>query len=248
MDHRYAIFGDIHANIEALEAVLDDAKSQDVTDYFCLGDVVGYNASPCECIKRVRELGAITVRGNHDHYCSHDESLEDFQPNAASVVTWTRNQLSADDIEWLANLPMFKILPGMTLVHGTLDMPELWGYVFDNLDAEAHFAYQRTPVCFHGHTHVPVIFQKHGSVVERVELPKPGEPFKLAPFGRRYFINVGSVGQPRDGNPRSSYVIYRPEAHEVEFRRVSYDIETAADKVRKAGLPERGADRLLYGR
>lgn len=248
MEHSYAIFGDIHANIEALEAVLDDARSQNVTDYFCLGDIVGYNASPCECIKVMRELGAITVRGNHDHYCSHDESLEDFQPNAAKVVRWTRSQLSQSDVQWLAGLPMSKILPGMTLVHGTLDMPELWGYVFDNLDAEAHFAYQRTPLCFHGHTHVPVIFVKHGSLVERVDLPKRGESFKLAAFGYRYFINVGSVGQPRDGNPRSSYVIYRPDSKEVEFRRVSYDIETAADKVRKAGLPERGADRLLYGR
>lgn len=250
MDTRYAIIGDIHANLEALEAVIDDARSQSVTHFFCLGDVVGYNANPVECIAKIRELGAPTVRGNHDHYCSHDESLVDFQPNAARVITWTRDRLSDRDVKWLEALPMSHTISGtgITLVHGTLDTPERWGYVFDLLDAEAHFSYQNTPICFHGHTHVPLIFEKHGSDIVRADPPtQSGTLIKLA-FGRKYFINVGSVGQPRDGNPRASYAIFDPKSKLVEFRRVSYDIETAADKVRKAGLPDRLADRLLYGR
>ncbi len=247
MESCYAILGDIHANLEALDAVLDDARQQGVTDFYCLGDVVGYNANPHECIAKIRELGCATVRGNHDHYCSHDESLEDFQPNAANVIAWTRRLLSDEDEKWLHDLPLSIVMPGITLVHGTLDMPERWGYVFDLLDAEAHFSYQTTPICFHGHTHVPVIFDRYGTAVDRTDPPKTGERMKAA-FGRRYFINVGSVGQPRDGDPRSSYVLYRPKTREIEFRRVPYDVETAADKVRKAGLPERLAVRLLFGR
>ncbi len=242
-----AILSDIHSNLEALEAVLDDARDHGASEYYCLGDVVGYNANPHECIAKIRELGALTIRGNHDHYCSHNESLEDFQPNAASVIAWTRRQLTQEDESWLATLPMSKVVNGITYVHGTLDMPEHWGYVFDLLDAEAHFSYQTTPVCFHGHTHVPVIFAKRGSEIERIDPPPSGTRFKFA-FGRRYFVNVGGVGQPRDGNPRASYVLYYPKTREIEFRRVSYDIETASEKVRQAGLPERLADRLLYGR
>lgn len=243
-----AVLGDIHANLEALTAVLDDARSQGVTSFLCLGDVVGYNANPHECIQIVRSLESPTVRGNHDHYCSHREPLSDFQPNAASVIAWTRGVLDDDDREWLRNLP-FSCVPvsGVTLVHGTLDMPERWGYVFDEIDAEAHFAYQTTPLCFHGHTHVPAVFERHGTSIERMEPNDFGMKRRIPP-GRRCFINVGSVGQPRDGDPRASYVIYRPESREIEFRRVPYDIETAATKVRKAGLPERLALRLSYGR
>ena len=182
-----------------------------------------------------------------EHTCWNNESLDDFQPNAANVIAWTRRLLSEEDEKWLHDLPLSIVMPGITLVHGTLDMPERWGYVFDLLDAEAHFSYQTTPICFHGHTHVPVIFDRHGTAVDRTDPPKSGERIKAA-FGRRYFINVGSVGQPRDGDPRSSYVLFRPKTREIEFRRVPYDVETAADKVRKAGLPERLAVRLLFGR
>ncbi|MBQ7721980.1 MAG: metallophosphoesterase family protein [Kiritimatiellae bacterium] len=243
-----AILGDIHANLEALTAVLDDARSQNVTSFLCLGDVVGYNANPHECIQIVRSLQSPTVRGNHDHYCSHAEPLADFQPNAASVIAWTRGVLDDDDKAWLRGLP-FSCVPmqGVTLVHGTLDMPDRWGYVFDEIDAEANFAYQTTPICFHGHTHVPVVFERHGTSIERMEPPAFDMKRRIAP-GRRCFINVGSVGQPRDGDPRASYVIYRPASREIEFRRVQYDINTAAAKILKADLPERLAMRLYYGR
>jgi len=242
MDHHFAIIGDIHSNLEALNAVLEDARSQQVTDFVCVGDIVGYNANPCECLEIVRGLGGPVVRGNHDHYCSHDEVLEDFQPLAANVIAWTRRQLSDEQSQWLSALPLSRIVSGFTLVHSTLDMPDRWGYVFDLLDAEAHFTYQTTTVCFHGHTHVPVIFEKRSEVI-RTETSHQ----KVA-FGTKYFVNGGSVGQPRDGDPRSSYVIYVPKLKEIRFRRVPYDVQTAADKVRHAGLPERLAQRLEHGR
>ena len=242
MDRKYAILGDIHANQEALEAVIEDARKHGVTDFVSVGDVVGYNASPSQCIKLVREIGCLTVRGNHDHYCSYNESLDDFQPLAASVIAWTRRQLSEDDVKWLHDLPYQKACGGFTLVHSTLDMPSHWGYVFDVLAAEANFSYQMTTLCFHGHTHVPMIYEKHHDVM-RVEPCK----IKLT-LGQKFFINVGSVGQPRDNDPRSSYALYCTKTREIDFMRVAYDIETAMAKNIKAGLPERLATRLAHGR
>lgn len=248
-EKRVAILGDIHANLEALQAVLEDARSQAVTDFLCVGDVVGYNANPQECADLVRSVCSVVVRGNHDHYCSGDKSLEDFQPNAAIAIDWTRRQLNADTAAWLSSLPLSKNLfqYSFSLVHGTLDMPDQWGYVFDAVDAEAHFAYQTSPVCFHGHTHVPVVFEKAGGRVARYAAPEPGMRVSLT-FGHKYFINTGSVGQPRDGIAKSSYVIYEPRSRIVEFRRVPFDVAAAAEKVRSAGLPARLADRLEAGR
>lgn len=242
MDRKYAILGDIHANYEALQAVVEDARSRGVTDFVSVGDVVGYNASPSECIKVMRELNCLTVRGNHDHYCSYNESLDDFQPLAASVIAWTRRQLTDEDGAWLRDLPFKRACGGFTLVHSTLDMPDRWGYVFDSLAAEANFSYQMTTLCFHGHTHVPMIYEKRRDVM-RVEPSK----LKVA-LGAKYFINVGSVGQPRDGDPRSAYVIYCAKSREIEFIRVYYDVVTAMEKNKRAGLPERLALRLAQGR
>lgn len=249
MEQRFAILADIHSNLEALEAVINDAREQSVTDFYCLGDVVGYNANPQECIDLIRNLGATTVCGNHDFYCSHEKSLEDFQPHAAAVIDWTRRQLNADSEKWLEELPFSKtFFPyGFSMVHSTLDMPEMWGYVFDTFDAEAHFTYQQTAICFHGHTHVPMVFERHGSDVSRFPAPESGARVSLS-YGRKYFINVGSVGQPRDEIPLSSYLIFEPRSRIIEFRRVPYDVQTAQDKIRKAGLPERLAERLLIGR
>jgi diadenosine tetraphosphatase ApaH/serine/threonine PP2A family protein phosphatase len=243
MDRRYAILGDIHANLEALTAVEQDARSQGVTDFVCVGDIVGYNANPSECIRIFREhLGGVSVRGNHDHYCSFNERLDDFQPLAASVIAWTRRQLAEEDAKWLRTLPLSRAVTGIMLVHSTLDMPGRWGYVFDALDAEAHFSYQTTVLCFHGHTHVPIVFEKQKNIIRT-------EPTNLTlQTGIKYFVNTGSVGQPRDGDPRSSYVIYHPKMREVTFRRVEYDVATAVEKNRRAGLPERLAQRLIVGR
>jgi len=243
MNKLYAILGDIHANLEALQAVVQDARSQSVDAFISVGDIVGYNADPVACIKIVRdELNCSTVRGNHDHYCSRcDEKLDDFHPLAAHAINWTRQQIPEADAHWLSALPMTKTISGISLVHSTLDVPERWGYVFDQLDAESHFTYQRTALCFHGHTHVPLVFEKRRDVVRL----QPDE-VKMAP-GVKYFINTGSVGQPRDRNPRSAYIIYDAEKRIVHFRRVEYDIATTAEKVRRAGLPAYNASRLITG-
>jgi predicted phosphodiesterase len=242
MDKKYAIMGDIHGNFEALETVIKDAKEHGVNSYVCVGDVVGYNANPAECLEMIKELKCVTVRGNHDHYCSHDECLDDFHPLAANVVDWTRHQLTPDQIAYLKQLKMACVVDGFTIVHSTLDMPEKWGYVFDALEANANFTYQTTSVCFHGHTHVPIVYEKQ-SVVRKDPLTK----LKIM-LGKKYFINVGSVGQPRDGDPRSAYVIYDPKTKEVELRRLVYDISKTQEKIRKVHLPERLAKRLEAGR
>ena len=245
MGRVYAILGDIHANIDALNVVLDDARQQGATNFVSVGDVVGYNAAPAECIRIVRdELKCPVVRGNHDHYVSYlDTSLADFHPAAAQVVEWTRSQLSPEDMQWLHDLPLQKPIFGFMLVHSTLDMPDRWGYVFDNQQAEANFNYQRTPLCFHGHTHVPIIYEKRAEGVVHYE---PVD-FKVE-LGQRLFINVGSVGQPRDGDPRASYVIYDTGSRTVRFRRLEYDVAAAQARIREAGLPERLAARLEAGR
>lgn len=246
MDRKIAILGDIHANLDALNAVIEDARAREVTDFVSVGDVVGYNACPSECIKIVRGLDCPTVRGNHDHYCSYDESLDDFHPLAASVIAWTRRQLSEEDRRWLHNLPYKKVVNGFTLVHSTLDMPEHWGYVFDTLAAEANFSYQMTTVCFHGHTHVPLIYrQRRSSGIMRVDPCKV--QIKLG-LGEKYFINVGSVGQPRDGDTRSAYVTYSVKLKQIDFIRVPYDVGAAMERIRLAGLPDRLAARLSQGR
>jgi diadenosine tetraphosphatase ApaH/serine/threonine PP2A family protein phosphatase len=239
---KYAVLGDIHGNLEALEAVLKDAAGQGVDSYVSVGDIVGYNANPAECLEKVRAVCRCIVRGNHDHYCSHDESLDDFHPLAANVVDWTRRQLSPEQIEFLRNLKLVQGFAGVTLVHSTLDMPEKWGYVFDALDAEANFNYQATSVCFHGHTHVPAVYEKQ-SRVKRNDFAR-----LRVVLGRKYFINVGSVGQPRDLDPRAAYAVFDTRKNEIELRRVAYDIAAAQRKIRQVGLPERLAARLELGK
>lgn len=242
MDKLFAILGDIHANKDALDVVLADCRAQGVTDYLCTGDVVGYNACPHECLQIIRDLGCPIVMGNHDHYVSSRQNLEDFNPNAAAVIEWTRRQLTPEEIRFLRTLPFVATKMGITLVHSTMDNPEGFGYVFDHLQAEAHFSHQVTPICFHGHTHCPMIYEKQIGAVYRID----AQDFKI-PLGRKYFINVGSVGQPRDGDPRASYVLFDPKSRLVRFRRLEYDVAAARSKILEAGLPPRLAERLSIG-
>ena len=150
---RFAIFSDVHANLEALEAVLADARNRKCTRFVCLGDVVGYNANPKECVELVRELDCPVVKGNHDEAASRLTPPGDFNEIAERAIAWTRDRLADQDKEWLRRLPLQARVHDFTIVHATLDTPEQWGYVFNNLDAAASFTYQRTNVCFFGHTH-----------------------------------------------------------------------------------------------
>lgn len=230
---RYAVLGDIHANLEALSAVWQDAQGHGCTQYACVGDVVGYNANPRECIEHLRATGIPCVKGNHDEYSSTDAAIDNLSPRAAATLAWTRKQLSEADKQWLRGLSYVRTLGGFSIVHATLDGPERWGYVWERFGAAASFSYQRTAVCFFGHTHVPFRFVSDGQVQGGVY-----SKFTIEP-GRRYFVNVGSVGDPRDGDPRAAYVIYDPVAGSIELRRVRYDAELTEAKVRAAGLPAR---------
>lgn len=239
---RFAIFGDIHANLHALQTVLADAQAQGCTHYVCMGDVVGYNAFPKECLDIVRSLDCPVVKGNHDEQASMIGSQEGFNPLAEEAMNWTRDQLSEEDKEWLRNLRLQRQVRDFTIVHATLDTPHKWGYVFNQLDAAASFSYQHTAVCCIGHTHAPKAYIRDGSV-----RTIPLEILPILP-GKKYLVNVGSVGQPRDGDWRSAYCIYDTDRNEITLRRLEYDIEGAQKAILDAGLPEKLAERLAIGR
>jgi diadenosine tetraphosphatase ApaH/serine/threonine PP2A family protein phosphatase len=240
---RYAILSDIHANLEGLEVVLKDSIEQQCTHYVCLGDIVGYGPNPKECLTAIRGLECPVIMGNHDEYCASEMELVGFNAMAAEAIRWTRTQLSVEEKEWLRELKYVLHVDPFTIVHATLDLPERWAYVFDRLAAQSSFNYQHTPVCFNGHTHVPVAFVRgptglQGGLYSKIKIE----------VGRKYFVNVGSVGQPRDRNPKASYVIFDLVTNMIELRRVEYDIPKTQKKIRAAGLPESLADRLAHGR
>ena len=239
---KFAIIADIHANLEAFQVVLEDIKQQKCTHTACLGDVVGYNANPKECLDMVRQMGIPVVKGNHDEYCSSEAPLDGFNPAAAEAVNWTRKQLTVEDRQWLRDLKYQRMVTSFTIVHATLDAPQRWGYVFDKLAAAASFTYQNTAVCFFGHTHVPVAFMRD-TLVRGGTYSK----FKVEP-NKKYFVNVGAVGQPRDHNPKAGYVVYDVEESTIELRRLDYDIPAVQKKILAAGLPPRLAERLAYGK
>ncbi|MEI6034889.1 MAG: metallophosphoesterase family protein [Verrucomicrobiae bacterium] len=240
---RIAIFGDIHANLHALQAVLADAQEQKCTHYVCMGDVVGYNAFPRECLDIVRSLDCPVVKGNHDEQASMIGIQEGFNALAEEAMNWTRDQLPDADKEWLRALRLQRQVRDFTIVHATLDTPHKWGYVFNQLDAAASFSYQHTSVCFIGHTHAPKAYVRDGSV-RTIPLD---QNLQIQP-GKKFLINAGSVGQPRDGDWRASYCIYDTAANEVALSRIEYDIEAAQKAIVDVGLPLKLAERLAVGR
>jgi predicted phosphodiesterase len=240
---KFAILSDIHSNLEALQVVLEHSRQQDCTHYVCLGDIIGYGPNPVECLSIIREMNCPVVMGNHDEYCAGEMDLAGFNPLASEAIKWTRQQLSEEQRTWLRNLKYVRGVEGFTIVHATLDLPEKWAYVFDRLAAQSSFSYQHTPVCFNGHTHVPVAFVRsptgiHGGLYTKVKIE----------VGRKYFINVGSIGQPRDRNPKAAYVTFNFDDNVIESHRLDYDIEAVQKKIRAAGLPTSLAERLAQGR
>ena len=227
---KFAIIADVHANLEALQAVLEDAKEQRCTHHVFLGDFVGCCADPKACVDIVRTTKAPCVKGNHDEYCATNMHLDGINAHAAKAVEWTRKQLTADDRQWLQKLPYVRQVEDFTIVHATLDQPERWQYVFDKLAAAASFPYQNTELCFFGHTHVPVAFIRE-TVVRGGTYTK----FKVVP-GKQYCVNPGAVGQPRDNNPKAAYVVYDIDEETVELRRSAYDIAATQKKIQDAGI------------
>lgn len=223
---RYAVISDIHANLPALTAVLQDIEQQHCDRTVCLGDIVGYGFQPNECVKLIRERAFACVKGNHDEYIGGDENPDGFNKAAATAVNWSRSQLRSEDRRWLSDLPLKVELDGFTLVHGSLDAPQRWGYVFENLDAAASFAYQDTALCFFGHTHVPIAFVRDTGVRGGTY-----SKFRVEP-GKKYFVNAGSVGQPRDRNPKAAYVIYDLPQQTIELRRIAFERGEATGSAR----------------
>ncbi len=239
---KYAIFGDIHANLEAFQAVLADADQQGCTEHVCVGDIVGYASDPKECLRIIREMECPVVKGNHDEEAVLRTSLDGLNPLAKQAMEWTRAQLDEDEQNFLTNLKLVRQVSDFTIVHATLDTPGSWTYVTNKFDAMASFSYQFTQLCFYGHTHTPRIYIKGDGV-------EPSEETNVQlEMGRKYFINVGSTGQPRDGDWRSSYAIYDADNQEVTIRRIDYDIQKAQGKIIEAGLPEMLAHRLSLGK
>ena len=246
---KYAIISDLHANLEALQAVLDDAAPR-VDAVVCLGDVVGYNADPHECLRRVRETCAVVIAGNHDQAACGVRRYDDFNDWARQAMDWTRQRLSAAELGYLNALP--ETAPfgnGWLAAHGSpRDMDE---YLFDALGFEVafdHLRRRRPDVrgCFVGHTHLPMIWAcSSDGRVEQVGAES--QTVTLDPTCR-YVVNPGSVGQPRDGSPLAAYAILDEAAATVEFRRISYDIAAAQEKIYDAMLPPLLAERLAIGR
>jgi diadenosine tetraphosphatase ApaH/serine/threonine PP2A family protein phosphatase len=246
---RYLIISDIHSNLAAFEAVLADAGSFDKV--WCLGDVVGYGPDPNECVERLQDLPHICVAGNHDWATLGKLDIKDFNPDARRACLWTREQLSPSNREYLEALPENLIKGGFTLVHGSPRHP-IWEYILSPSIARANFEHFDTSFCFVGHTHVPVIYRHHPETPNQAcdtLILSLGNPLVLGQ--ERLIINPGSVGQPRDGDPRASYAILNsgPKRSDLtlEYRRVSYPIETTQARMVESGLPVRLIMRLAYG-
>ena len=241
---RYAILSDIHGNLEAFKAVLDALSEERIGAFLSVGDVIGYGADPKECIKLLRSLEPeVLIAGNHEWGVLGLKEPEYFNELAQYAVLWTRNVLDKDDIEYLNSFSLVYEDGNITLVHGTLNMPEEFYYIFDIDDADATISKMRNPLCFVGHSHVPGIFVSNHNKVESLEATKIHIDYE-----RKYVINAGSVGQPRDGDPRASYAVYDNEEAALEIKRVEYDVKKAQNKILQAGLPSRLAYRLSEGR
>ena len=240
---KYGIISDIHGNLEALTVVLEKCKELGVEEYICVGDIVGYNANPSECLEIIRKLPlAVIVQGNHDSEASVDSDLTEFNEQASKAIMWTRNQLTTEQKAYLSELPLKSRIGRITVVHASLDDPEEWGYVMDAYAAEASMSYQFSQVCFYGHTHVPMAFDREHGEVKMLE----SASFIVQP-GHKYFVNSGSVGQPRDKDYRASFAVYDTEECEISVHRVDYDVKSTQVKILDAGLPERLAERLELG-
>jgi diadenosine tetraphosphatase ApaH/serine/threonine PP2A family protein phosphatase len=239
---RYGIVSDIHSNFEALEACIRHLESKDVDAYLSTGDIVGYGADPKRCLDRIRELGTIVVAGNHDWAVSSRLSLDYFNAYAREAIYWTQERLAESDIRYLDELDLKRIVDDITLVHGTLYNPENFDYLLTSYDAHLSFQMQETPLCLVGHSHVPITFLLDGTVTFTLdtEIDLSGV--------ERAVVNPGSVGQPRDENPKASVGIFDTETRVFTTDRVDYDIEAATAKILRAGLPEVPAERLWHGR
>jgi predicted phosphodiesterase len=242
---RYAIIADIHANLAAFTAVLDDISQRGrVAELWCLGDIVGYGPDPHQCIERLRQYVSICVAGNHDRAAIGKLDIAYFNPEAAAACQWTAGQLSPDDIRYLESLPLVIQRDRFTLVHGSPREP-LLEYLISPQQATENLPYFDSLVCLVGHSHKPLLFAlSQAGTFSRCEL-LAGATLPLA--DGRLIINPGGVGQPRDGDPRASYAIYDAEAGSISHYRIPYDIADTQSRMMEYGLPHGLIRRLSYG-
>jgi predicted phosphodiesterase len=243
---RLALISDIHANIEALEAVLADIKTHNVDEILCLGDVVGYGANPNECIELVKESCSLVLLGNHDAAAVGLLSTQHFNIHAKIAIEWTTDNLKKSGFDYLKTLPLKEAKYSTTFVHATPYEPNMWYYITSLEEAAFNFQFFDTSLCFVGHTHIPIIIVLEK---EKEVYVHPGDALDYANLASvRFLINVGSVGQPRDRNPKSCYGIINTDAKAFTYHRVSYDIQKAQAKMRKIKMPEFLITRLEEGR
>lgn len=239
---KYGILGDIHANSEALAVVLEEMDRQKVGRLISVGDLVGYGAEPCEVIAEVRKRNSLVVAGNHDHAAIGRLNIDFFNTYARESALWTRKTLGQGEKDFIGELPWTVTVEDFTVVHSTLYAPELFEYIQTSYDAHLSFEQQRTRLCFIGHSHVPVNFVKRRTVTFNTAAEIKVESDALT------MINVGSIGQPRDENPKACCCTFDSDEQVVRLSRHAYDVEKAGKKIRAAGLPEVLAERLKYGR
>ncbi len=240
---KWAILSDVHGNLEALQAVLKETEAEGVERLACLGDVVGYGADPDACLLLLREQTDLFVAGNHDWGAVGLTDISYFNPVAKTAILWTARILTEGSRIFLRGLPLARELNELTFIHASPRTPEEWNYIFTSPAAEKEFRAMAGDLAFFGHTHLPLVWvEEPGGKVKVVE--KPG--VVLEP-GRRYMINVGSVGQPRDGHPLAAYGLYDDDLKRFLLKRVPYDIPRTQGQILQAGLPSSLAHRLAQG-
>jgi len=246
---RYAVLSDVHGNLEALSAVLADAASQGALGILCLGDAVGYGADPGPCVDLLGERSARMVAGNHEHGALGLLDVRWFNSAARASALWTRDALGEDHQRFLSALPLASILGEATCVHASPRRPEEWDYLLSAEDGFQAFGDFATRLCFVGHSHRAGAWSLGSSGPWYEDLAGSAFHDHRISFhaGRRYIVNVGSVGQPRDRDPRAAYALWDEEERSVTLRRVIYDHKAAATKILRAGLPSVLADRLAHG-
>jgi predicted phosphodiesterase len=241
---KLAVISDIHSNLHALNAVLEEIDAREADRIFALGDLVGYNALPREVLKVITTRNILSIMGNHDIVCCGRENPIWFNESAREAALWTRDKLSEEEKQYLSTLPNEeRIEQKIYAVHGSPMSRD--DYLMDLMDALNCLQYlpdEKIQVCFFGHTHIPSIFSSHGPSYDAASTGK----HTLA-SGNRYFINPGAVGQPRDGDPRASFALFDTEEQSIEIIRIEYDVESARQAILDAGLPKFFSDRLLVG-
>ena len=242
---RYAILGDIHANIQALSVCLNEIDRLDVDQILCVGDVVGYGPSPREVIARLDEYEVVSVKGNHDAAVAGELDLTNFNPAARAAAQWTRRELTRSERDWLEQLPLRLQLEHCLVAHGAPSDAHRYPYVMNTEDADPYLDAMTGQICFIGHTHVPLTLLRHADNPYRTSFTESSVVEMQDVW--RALVNVGSVGQPRDEDPRTGFGIFETEEQTYALHRLPYDTDREAARVREAGLPDVLASRLLVG-